>query len=62
MISREIHELFELTTDNPWQEENFGESEIAPLGVAPADATPTGERVQRIKDNLVKRKTFIDYS
>ena len=57
-ISRQIYELFELTTDNPWGEEHFGESEIgpiptAPLGVGSADPTPIGERVKRIKENLV---------
>ena len=58
-ISREIYELFELTSDNPWESDDFGDSEsgpiqTTPLGICSSEPVPIGEQVQRIKEKLVR--------
>jgi hypothetical protein len=53
-VSRHVFELFHLSTDNPWQDVDDSGRVIleTPLGLKP-DPTPIGERIKRMKEDLV---------
>ena len=58
LVSRQIYETLQLTSDNLWENDDFGESDLSsgqvlPLGLSISDPVPINERIKLIKEKLV---------